>query len=131
MKFETHPNFSKKPFIKDLNLCRVLMNDKADFPWIFLIPMRPNIKQIDDLCKKDQYLLIDEIEQCSKTMEKLFRTDRLNVAALGNITPQLHVHIICRHKQDPYWPDVIWNKPMNRLEGNELDARINLIKSSL
>ncbi len=131
MKFELHPNFSEKELITDLNLCKVLANNVADFPWIFLIPMRPNIRQIHDLSKQDQYLLMDEIDHCSKIMKQLFNPDQLNIAAIGNITPQLHMHIICRHKQDPYWPDVVWNKPTNPISINDFHHQINLIKKHI
>ena len=131
MKFELHPNFSEKKVIADLKLCKVLINDTGDFPWLFLIPRQPNIKQIDQLSKKDQYLLMDETAHCSKVMGHLFKTDQLNVAAIGNITPQLHMHIICRHKSDPYWPDVVWNKPVKTMTKADLDIRINLIKEHI
>lgn len=131
MNFELHPNFSEKGFIEDLSLCKVLLNNTLDFPWLFLIPMRPNIRHAHQLSKQDQHLLMDEIAHCSKIMEHLFKTDQLNVATIGNLTPQLHIHIIARHQQDPYWPDVIWNKPVKAMKDADLDIRINLIKEHI
>jgi len=131
MTFMLHTNFSEELHVADLKLCKVLINNTFDFPWLFLIPMRPDIKQIHDLSMQDQYLLMDEINYCSRVMEKLFTPDQLNVAAIGNITPQLHVHIICRHQKDPYWPDVVWNKPMQENSSKELENRKNLIKNAL
>lgn len=117
--FELVPGLAKKEFVIDLPLSKVLMNDKKDFPWIFLVPKRENIVQMNQLTHEEQHQLQDEITLASNIMEKLFPCDRINVAAIGNMTPQLHVHVICRQKNDPHWPDVAWNKPMDRLTKEE------------
>lgn len=125
--FELVPGLAKKEFVIDLPLSKVLMNDKKDFPWIFLVPKRENIVQMNQLTHEEQHQLQDEITLASNIMEKLFPCDRINVAAIGNMTPQLHVHVICRQKTDPHWPDVCWNKPMDKLtkeEQVELAAKI-------
>jgi len=94
--------------IDDLKLCSVRLIDNSKFPWIILIPNRKNITDITELKSKDQMLLMKEIIYCSKIMKKKFRTSRLNVEKIGNIVPQLHIHIIARSKNDCTWPLSVW-----------------------
>lgn len=86
---------------------------------------------MSDLNRADQHLLMDEIDFCSKAMEVVFNPDRLNVAAIGNMTPQLHVHIICRYAKDPHWPDVCWNKPLTEMTPDECETRAAQICQAL
>ena len=92
----------------DLKLCTVRLHDNSKFPWIMLIPNRKNINDITDLNTKDQMLLMKEIIFSSKVMKKLFKTSKLNVEKIGNIVPQLHIHIIARYKKDSSWPLSVW-----------------------
>ena len=92
----------------DLKLCTVRLHDNSKFPWIMLIPKRKNINDITDLNSKDQLLLMKEIVFSSKIIKKLFKTSKLNVEKIGNIVPQLHIHIIARHKKDGCWPLSVW-----------------------
>ncbi|MBL0690145.1 MAG: HIT domain-containing protein [Alphaproteobacteria bacterium] len=117
--------------ITDLPLCSVIMEITNDFPWIFLVPRINDIAQINQLSEEDQSTLYREVDFCSNIMEKLFETDRLNVGAIGNLTPQLHFHIICRHKNDPLWPDVCWNKDMTLMNSIQIEERKSLIANSL
>ena len=94
--------------IADLKLCSVRLHDNSKFPWIILIPKRKNINDISDLNSKDQLLLMKEIVYSSKVMKKLFKTSKLNVEKVGNIVPQLHIHIIARYKKDISWPLSVW-----------------------
>ena len=94
--------------ITDLKLCSIRLIDNAKFPWIILIPKRKNITDISELNSKDQMLLMKEIVHCSKLMKKIFRTKKLNVEKIGNIVPQLHIHIIARYKKDSSWPLSVW-----------------------
>jgi len=95
-------------YITDLKLCSVRLHDNSKFPWIILIPKRKNINDITDLKSKDQLLLMKEIVFSSKIMKKLFKTSKLNVEKVGNIVPQLHIHIIARYKKDISWPLSVW-----------------------
>lgn len=107
--FKIHKKFQKTThYITDLKLCQVRLQDNRKFPWIMLIPKRKKVGQILDLNRKDQILLMDEIHYCSKIMKRNFKCVNLNVEKVGNIVPQLHVHIIPRHKKDPSWPLSIW-----------------------
>ena len=104
------PNKVNKNFLKDshliteLKLCSVRLIDNAKFPWIILIPKRINITDITELKSTDQMLLMKEIVHCSKLMKKIFKTKKLNVEKIGNIVPQLHIHIIARSPKDSTWP---------------------------
>jgi len=102
-------NFLKNShFITNLKLCSVRLIDNIKFPWIILIPNRKNISDITELNSKDQILLMKEIVFCSKLMKKIFKTSKLNVEKIGNIVPQLHIHIIARFKKDSSWPLSVW-----------------------
>jgi len=95
-------------FISDLKLCTVRLIDNVKFPWIILIPKRKKITDITELKIKDQMLLMKEIVHCSRLIKKIFKTKKLNVEKIGNIVPQLHIHIIARNKKDSTWPLSVW-----------------------
>ena len=95
-------------YITDLKLCSVRLIDNSKFPWIILIPNRKKITDITQLNSKDQILLIKEIVFCSNLMKKIFKTSKLNVEKIGNIVPQLPIHIIARAKKDFTWPLSVW-----------------------
>jgi diadenosine tetraphosphate (Ap4A) HIT family hydrolase len=95
-------------FIIDLKLCSVRLIDNSKFPWIILIPNRKNVTDITELNSKDQNLLMKEIVFCSKLMKKIFKTSKLNIEKIGNIVPQLHIHIVARSKKDSTWPLSVW-----------------------
>ena len=94
--------------ITDLKLCSIRLHDNSKFPWLILIPKRNKITDISDLKPKDQILLMNEIVFVSKIMKKIFKTSKLNVEKIGNIVPQLHIHIIARNKKDSSWPLSVW-----------------------
>ena len=95
-------------FITDLKLCSVRLVDNSKFPWIILIPNRKNISDITELTLKDQNLLMKEIVHSSKLMKKIFKTKKLNIEKIGNIVPQLHIHVIARSTKDSSWPLSVW-----------------------
>jgi diadenosine tetraphosphate (Ap4A) HIT family hydrolase len=122
-------NFLKSShYISDLKLCTVRLIDNAKFPWIILIPNRKNIKDISELNLKDQVLLIKEIVFCSKIMKKIFKTSKLNVEKIGNIIPQLHIHIIARSKKDSSWPLSVWVVKSKPYIKKSLEKNINKLK---
>ena len=100
--------FKESYFIVELNLCNIRLIDNSRFPWVILIPKKKNITDITELNLKDQILLMKEIVFCSKLMKKIFKTKKLNVEKIGNIVPQLHIHIIARSKKDSTWPLSVW-----------------------
>ena len=106
---KVNKNFIKSSyFICKLKLCTVRLINNGKFPWIILIPERKSVTDITELTSKDQLLLIKEIVYCSKKMKKIFKTSKLNVEKIGNIVPQLHIHIIARYKTDVSWPLSVW-----------------------
>ena len=109
MSFKINKKFLKSSHhITDLKLCTIRLNDNSKFPWLILIPKRNKINDISDLNSKDQMLLMREIVFSSQVMKKLFKTSKLNVEKVGNIVPQLHIHIIARYKKDNSWPLSVW-----------------------
>lgn len=110
--FELHPNLKSKTFICDLPLCRVLLENEKNYPWIFLVPRRSQIAAIVDLQLEDQLQLMRELNRAQQVMRELFNPTQLNVAAIGNKTRQLHVHVIARRLDDPAWPQTVWDHPV-------------------
>ncbi|MDA9652614.1 HIT domain-containing protein [bacterium] len=109
MPFKIDKKFLKSSHhIIELKLCSIRLHDNSKFPWVILIPKRNKITDISDLNSKDQILLMKEIVHISKVMKKLFKTSKLNVEKIGNIVPQLHIHIIARGKKDSSWPLSVW-----------------------
>jgi diadenosine tetraphosphate (Ap4A) HIT family hydrolase len=109
MSNKVSKNFLKDShLITELKLCSIRLIDNVKFPWIILIPKRKNITDISELNSKDQMLLMKEIVHCSKLMKRIFKTKKLNVEKIGNVVPQLHIHIIARSKNDSSWPLSVW-----------------------
>ena len=109
MSFKLDRKFLKSShYVKDLKLCTIRLHDNSKFPWLILIPKRIKITDITELNSKDQILLMKEIIFVSKIMKKLFKTSKLNVEKIGNMVPQLHIHIIARSKKDSTWPLSVW-----------------------
>jgi diadenosine tetraphosphate (Ap4A) HIT family hydrolase len=93
--------------VGDLALCRLVAIDDADYPWLILVPRRANVTEIADL-GGDAGLLMAEIGRVSRLLKDVTRCDKLNIAAIGNVVPQLHVHIVARRQGDPLWPKPVW-----------------------
>ena len=130
MSFELLNAFKEKKFICNLDLSTVLLEDK-EIPWILLIPKVENALQITDLSFDNQIALLKEINLCSSVMKELFECDQLNIASIGNKTPQLHVHIICRTTKDPLWPQTVWDKALRGLSESEGITRAGKIRESV
>jgi diadenosine tetraphosphate (Ap4A) HIT family hydrolase len=94
--------------IGDLPLSRVLVINDANFPWLLLVPRRPDIVEVIDLDEVAQAQLMTEIARVSRALREVTQCHKLNVAALGNAVPQLHVHIIARFRTDAAWPKPVW-----------------------
>ena len=93
----------------DLPLCEARLQLDARYPWIVLIPRQPGLREIEDLSPADRVALMDEIVRAGVAVRALGRqVDKLNVGALGNVTPQLHIHVIGRRVGDPAWPGPVW-----------------------
>jgi diadenosine tetraphosphate (Ap4A) HIT family hydrolase len=93
--------------VGDLPLSRVLAIDDVDYPWLVLVPRRAGAVELADL-DGDTVILMREIVQVSALLKDVTRCDKINVGAIGNVVPQLHLHIVARRKDDPLWPKPVW-----------------------
>lgn len=89
-------------------LCRVLLMNDSRYPWLILVPARAGMTEIHGLDPADRSLLMTEIDRASRALVALYMPDKINVAALGNMVPQLHVHVVARFRTDDSWPGPIW-----------------------
>ena len=109
MTFNLHPDLSRDGiYLGSFPLCQVLLINDSAYPWFVLVPQRENIRDTIDLSKSDYEALWTESRALSIAIMKLFDGEKLNVAALGNITPQPHLHHVVRFAADPAWPGPIW-----------------------
>lgn len=107
--FELHPQLANdtQP-VAHLPLCDVLLMDNANHPWLILVPRVANAVELIDLDEAQQAELMREIARASRALQSVFKPHKLNVAALGNLVPQLHVHVIARFQDDIAWPRPVW-----------------------
>ena len=116
-----HPQLGRDTAsIGDLPLSRVLIINDANYPWLLLVPRRPNIVEMIDLDDVEQAQLTTEINRVARALRAVTECDKLNIAALGNVVPQLHVHVIARFRSDAAWPKPVWGvaspRPYDRQE---------------
>lgn len=93
-----------------LALSRLLLMNDATYPWLILVPERPDVREIIELAAADRVTLMDEITAVSQALTAMLRPDKLNVAAIGNLVPQLHIHVVARFRSDPAWPAPVWGR---------------------
>ena len=93
--------------VRDLTLSRVLAMNDAYFPWLILVPRRVGVSEIFDL-GPEQVTLLNEVSLVSRALKEVTQCDKLNIAAIGNVVPQLHIHIVARRKDDALWPKPVW-----------------------
>jgi len=129
MTFQLVAGLAAKDYVTDLKLCRVLFEDNQYYPWIFLVPKKENTKNMTCLTMEERLQLMREIALAENVMFKLFDCDQDNVAMIGNMTPQLHVHVICRKQGDQEWPDTVWNKSSLKYSAREKENIIAKIKA--
>ena len=109
--FELHPRLAADTIeIADWPLCRVLLMNDQRFPWLILVPRRPGLRDFDDVAGPDKSAYYAEIERASRALRAVTGAPKLNVAALGNMVPQLHVHVIARFVGDAAWPGPVWGQ---------------------
>ena len=95
-------------FVAEWALCRVLLMDDAQFPWLVLVPRREGLAELDDLADRERAQLMREITRAMKLLRGVAECDKLNVGMLGNIVRQLHVHVVARREGDAAWPGPVW-----------------------
>jgi diadenosine tetraphosphate (Ap4A) HIT family hydrolase len=108
------------PLIANLDLCQVILVNNLLFPWFILVPRVANATEIIDLEVRDRLQLMHEISLISQVMKDLFKPTKLNVAALGNMVSQLHVHIVARYEHDACWPAPVFGKDKKPYDPNSL-----------
>lgn len=131
--FALHPRLAADTTqIAHWPLCRVLLMNDARFPWLILVPERPEMREIHDLAAADRATLAEEIARASRLMQDRLQAHKMNVAALGNQVPQLHVHVIARFTGDPAWPNPVWSQGAPQpMTAAEREARIALLRPGL
>lgn len=97
-------------FIADLALSRALLMDDARYAWVVLVPRRAGAVEIFDLDASDRTLLVEEIARVARVLKDAARATKINIGALGNLVPQLHVHVVARRPGDPAWPGPVWGQ---------------------
>lgn len=118
--------------LADWPLCRVLLMNDASYPWLILVPRRPGLTEFHQVDPGDMPQLVDEICQASRALEAAFRPDKINLGALGNMVPQLHIHVIARSREDPAWPGPVWGaQPPVPYEDSALQARLSALTAAL
>jgi diadenosine tetraphosphate (Ap4A) HIT family hydrolase len=118
--------------IGDLPLSRVLVIKDANYPWLLLVPRRPDIVEIIDLDEVEQAQLMTEVTRVARVVKEVTKCDKLNIAALGNVVPQLHVHIIARRSSDAAWPRPVWGvAPPLSHDAQEVSEFISVIRRKI
>ena len=117
--------------VGDFPLCRLLLSNDSHYPWFILVPRRADISEIFQLSEADQAQLWHETTVLSKKLHRLFDADKMNVAALGNVVKQLHMHVIVRRQNDAAWPAPVWGKhpalPYSADQAADIIARLNAV----
>ena len=112
--------------------CRVLLMNDATYPWLILVPQRSGLRDFHDLAGADMAAAVAEIGAASRALQALYAPDKINVAALGNMVPQLHIHVIARHTNDAACPQPVWGVvPAMPYEAAALAARLAEVRAAL
>lgn len=131
--FELHPRLAQDSVvIGEFDLSLLLLSRDANYPWCILVPKCEDVYEIHHLSEEEQLQLIRESCRLSEVMTSVFDADKMNVAALGNVVRQLHVHHIARFTDDPAWPQPIWGKlPARDYSEENLAERIKRLQNAL
>jgi len=109
MSFALHPRLEADThFATDWPLCRVLVMNDSRYPWLVLVPRRHGVTEVTGLAASECGQLMEEIGRAGRVVQSLAGVAKLNIGALGNLVPQLHVHVVGRHQGDPAWPGPVW-----------------------
>ncbi|EWY41353.1 histidine triad (HIT) protein [Skermanella stibiiresistens SB22] len=118
--------------VRPLTLCQVLCMNNRVWPWLILVPARLDVTELHHLSTGDRAVLIEEVALVSSTLERVFNPDKLNVAAIGNIVPQLHIHVVARRRDDPAWPNPVWGSGIAEpYAPADLDALVDRLRQTL
>ncbi len=132
MTFKLHPQLQEDTCpVGSLPLCHVLLMNNADYPWVILVPNQNNLADFTDLSKEDRSIDMEEINHVMLVMEHIYSPDKINMAALGNMVPQLHVHVIARYKTDNAWPHPIWGRGGAPYSAQALREHVTILQTQL
>ena len=133
MAFALHPKLAADCLrLGDLPLCAVLLMRDDRFPWAILVPRLDGLRDFHDLPRQHAVALFDEIEGVSQALIARFDAQKINVAALGNQVPQLHVHVIGRYRDDIAWPGPVWNAGLAQdVDNAVIEQRGNALREAL
>jgi diadenosine tetraphosphate (Ap4A) HIT family hydrolase len=128
-----HPQLERDTInIGDLPLCRVLVIQDANYPWLLLVPRRNEVVEIVDLDEVEQAQLMTETARVARALREITKCDKLNIAALGNVVPQLHVHVVARRTTDAAWPRPVWGAvPPVDHDPEEVKAFISALRKKI
>lgn len=131
--FTLHPKLAEDcNRVTCLDLCEVLLMNDSRFPWLILVPKRANLRDFHEIATDDRGTLFDEIDRCSRLLANLPDITKINVAALGNQVPQLHIHVIGRSIHDAAWPGPVWGAGITEpYSSEELINRTTHLKDQL
>lgn len=109
--FELHPQLQRDCLeIGRFGLCRLLLMNESRYPWFILVPERAGVSEIHQLPDTEQMQLIRESSALARSLAQAFRADKMNIAAIGNLVPQLHIHHVVRYRHDAAWPATVWGR---------------------
>jgi diadenosine tetraphosphate (Ap4A) HIT family hydrolase len=118
-------------FIADWPLSRVLLMDDARYPWLILVPRRAGVTEVFELPAEDRVLLAEETARAGRDLKSLTSAAKINIGALGNLVPQLHIHVVARNPGDAAWPGPVWGKgDAERYAPDRRDALIAKLRSA-
>ena len=131
--FDLHPRLASDcHLVGELGLCRVLLLDDMRYPWVILVPRRTGIREVYELDSADREALLRESCLTGKFMMQAFGGEKLNIGALGNLVPQLHLHHIVRNRADPAWPGPVWGHSAAQPYADDLLAeRLTCLREGL
>ncbi|HEY8218824.1 MAG TPA: HIT domain-containing protein [Methylobacter sp.] len=111
MTFQLHPRLKQDCIvIGRFELCQLLMMNDSQYPWFILVPERADLQEIYQLSKAERQLLAEESSYLAENLAILYKADKMNIAAIGNLVPQLHIHHVVRYQADKAWPAPVWGK---------------------
>ena len=123
MSFKLDPILERDShYLTELKLCQIRLIDNSNYPWLILVPMKNNIIEITDFEQTDYDLFNSEIRKVAKILQNEFKPDKLNIATIGNVVPQMHVHIIARFKNDTLFPKTVWGSKFLPYDEESLKA---------
>jgi diadenosine tetraphosphate (Ap4A) HIT family hydrolase len=133
MSFQLHSRLQQDCVVLGrFELCQLLMMNDSQYPWFILVPQKAGITELYQLAQSERQLLIEESSYLSENLAVLFQADKMNVAAIGNLVPQLHIHHVVRYQTDKAWPAPVWGK-FNAIPYTEqqIIETISLVKERL